>query len=87
MGNTNNTQEYPLAAIWAKGTPIPGYDSNIWRRDEYGSAMKYSDYGNRNSEYGWEVDHIVPVSRGGTDNLNNLRPLHWRNNASRGDGR
>ena len=71
-------------AVWAKGTPIPGYPSSIWRRDVYGSAMKYSDFGNRESEYGWERDHIAASALGGPDTVDNMRPLHWRVNASLG---
>ena len=71
-------------AVWTKGTPIPGYPSNIWRRDAYGNIMKYSDFGNRASEFGWERDHVVAVALGGTDTINNMRPLHWRANASLG---
>lgn len=32
------------------------------------------------------VDHIVPVSRGGTDELANLRAVHPWCNARRGEG-
>ena len=71
-------------AVWAKGTPIPGYDPTEYRRDAYGAVMRYFEYGNRNSEYGWEIDHHIPDALGGSDAFGNLRPLHWRNNASLG---
>jgi len=42
-------------------------------------------YGNRKSEYGWELDHIIPKALGGKTHIHNLRPLHWENKAAKGN--
>lgn len=47
--------------------------------------MLRNKYGATDSEYGWEIDHVVPRSKGGTDLLGNLQPLQWENNRSKGD--
>ena len=70
-------------AVWAKGRPI-----GTWlglKQDICGSTMNYNSYGDRNALHGWEIDHINPVANGGSDDLSNLQPLHWQNNAKKGD--
>ena len=72
-------------AVWQKGRVIPDFSPDVWRYDTCGNPMLWSDYGNRSSKFGWEIDHINPVSNGGTDFINNLQPLYWGNNASKSD--
>jgi 5-methylcytosine-specific restriction endonuclease McrA len=74
-----------VQAVWDKGRPIPGYDARAVRADACGAAMYRDHYGLTTSVYGWEVDHMCPVARGGSDDLWNLQPLQWRNNRHKGD--
>jgi len=67
--------------IWEKGIPIRGYDPAEWRLDKHGFTIQFSQHGRRDSAFGWEVDHIVPESWGGSDEIRNLQPVYWRVNA------
>ena len=74
-------------AVWDKGKTVGNNDPKVWRQDECGAWMQFSKYGDRNSTYGWEIDHITSQDHNGTDALSNLRPLQWENNAAKGAGR
>ena len=74
-----------LWQIWQKSTPPPPpWDESEWRLDAFHALMRWSKYG-KQAKYGWEVDHIIPRSRGGGSDMANLRPMHWMNNGARPD--
>ena len=78
------SKQIEIVHVWSLGHEIPNYDSNVWRRDDNGDVIKFSEYGNRDSEFGWEIDHIHPSALGGSDHLSNKRPLHCRRNTADG---
>jgi len=76
--------EQTIETVWRKGRTAPGHSPDLYRQDICGATIKRSEYGNRNSDYGWEIDHINP---NGSDDLSNLRPLQWENNVAKNDKR
>jgi 5-methylcytosine-specific restriction endonuclease McrA len=80
-------QDDAVQRVWEKATQIPDNDPSVWRQDQCKAWIGKREYGNRKSQYGWEIDHITPKSEGGSDVLSNLRPLQWENNASKQAGR
>ena len=84
--NTNRTgKNFTKAeekAVWEKAQATN--DPNI-KLDICGNQIEFDKYGNTNSDYGWEIDHIKPVAKNGTDELNNLQPLYWKTNRIKGD--
>lgn len=81
----NPWNEFIKTAVWAKGKIIPGFNVSLYRKDCCGTLIYKPHYGNRNKNDGWEIDHINPVANNGDDDINNLQPLNWKNNAKKGN--
>lgn len=73
-----------IDAVWDKAAIIPGYNSDVWRKDFAGAWINKNAYGTT-GPYGWEIDHRMPQARGGSDTLPNLFPCQWENNRTKGD--
>lgn len=67
---------------------------SLWNK-RYGKATRVNDfagremdkgaYGNRESKYGWNLDHILPKSQGGKDTESNLICCHIKTNDEKAD--
>lgn len=73
-----------LLAVWLKAEEVNGYDSRIWRKDLAGAWIRYDHFGMKDT-FGWQIDHRLPRSRGGTDNIRNFFPLQRENNLEKSD--
>ncbi len=73
-----------VQAVWDKARSVDNNDAEVWRKDECGAWIQRMMYGDRSSQYGWEIDEI---SNDGTESISNLCPLHWRNRIGKSDGR
>ena len=85
--------EQLIQSVWDRATIVEGYDKSRFRKDACGAWIIRNKYGDYDSLYGWEIDHIVPqallkekgYSQTDIDNYDNLRALQHENNASKGD--
>jgi hypothetical protein len=80
----NNTYDISVIdAVWGKAESEYGFF--FFKRDRFGEIIAKHHYG-EHSQYGWEIEHIVPLSEGGTNDIENLRPVHWTKMAQTSNG-
>lgn len=72
-----------IQKAWDKASKIRGRNPNLWRRDDFGNPMYKPSYGH-GGKNGWEIDHIKPKAKGGSDSPRNLRALNTTANRQRG---
>lgn len=80
MGISKSDKEH----VWNKAKPIRGKNPNKYRRDAQGNEIYKAAYGFNGSK-SWEVDHIKPKSKGGSDNRSNLQALQTEANRKKSD--
>lgn len=73
-----------IDSVWKKAKTIRALNPEVWRRDPYGNKIRKSSFGTE-GEYGWDIDHKKPLEKGGSDKPQNLQPLYWEENRSKGN--
>lgn len=73
-----------IKKAWEKSPTIRGKNPETWRRDPKGSPIRKGSYGTL-GDFGWEIDHIRPKSKGGSNSQKNFQALHWEANRKKGD--
>ena len=77
------TQER-IDQVWDRAAGVRGKPRNSYRRDVAGNVIYKPMYG-KDTPMGWEIDHKMPVSKGGSDNLRNLQALQTATNQAKGN--
>lgn len=70
--------------VWNKAAKARGKNPNLYRKDPYGNLMYKPSHG-KSSEMGWDIDHIKPRSKGGSNRTHNLQALNSSVNRSKGN--
>lgn len=69
---------------WNNARKLKSENPDVWRQDDYGNKIRKASYGTK-GEFGWEIDHKNPKSKGGSDAPKNIQVIHWKENREKGD--
>ena len=66
-----------VGRVWKLASAVEGNDPELWRKDEFGAWIHRLDYGDRQSEFGWEI--ADPPDGSHDMGVASLRAMHWQN--------
>ena len=73
-----------IEAAWEKASKIRGSNPDLYRKDDFGNVIYKPSHG-KQGEKSWEVHHVNPQAKGGSDDPRNLKALQWEKNRELGD--
>ncbi len=73
-----------INSAWENAAKIRGENPDVYRKDIYGNKIRRASQG-KLTDLGWEVDHIKPKAKGGSNDLSNLQALQWKANRKKSD--
>jgi 5-methylcytosine-specific restriction endonuclease McrA len=84
-GNQGNVQ-----AVWQTAGKVAGKNPATHRVDASGTLIQRNQYGKAAAKPGggpgsWEIDHMKPQSKGGSDHVHNLQALNTHDNRAFGN--
>lgn len=77
----NKTDKYTIEEVLERY----GCDCHICGKPIDLSAPRFQ--GKPGWQHGLQIDHIIPISKGGSDSIENVKPVHGFCNLSKGNGR
>jgi len=72
-----------VESVWELAAQVPGTDPALWRQDEFGIWIHRLSYGQRNSQFGWEI--FDPAQGRHSQGVYAMRPLQWSQYVARED--
>lgn len=84
MSHAQYGQKGTVQKVWETSATIKGKNPDVYRKDPYGNPLNRDEYG-KHTKQGWEIDHIKPKSRDGSDGLRNLQAMQTTKNRSLGN--
>ena len=62
--------------VWSLAAHAEGLDPNEWREDSLGNPIRYDDYNNPSSRYGWGITHIFSPLSGAPWTVENMQVVN-----------
>jgi hypothetical protein len=64
-----------VESVWELAAEVTGMDSALWRQDEFGCWIHRFSYGQRSSQFGWEI--FDPGQGRHSQGVYVMRPMQW----------
>jgi len=74
--------EPEICAIWDNTARGGGRNNLLYRRDIAGAFIKMGEL-NQETEFGWVIEPLMPLEKGGKLEVNNCLAMHWKNAKAR----